>query len=77
LSNYNQFRNYASDEKEEDKFKECPEKCPADAHNRYGVLICLQGMDTSGKDSLIREVFKEFNSRGVWYIVLKHPILLS
>jgi polyphosphate kinase 2 (PPK2 family) len=26
------------------------------AHNRYGVLICLQGMDTSGKDSLIREV---------------------
>jgi polyphosphate kinase 2 (PPK2 family) len=19
------------------------------AHNRYGVLICLQGMDTSGK----------------------------
>jgi polyphosphate kinase 2 (PPK2 family) len=34
-------------------------------HNRYGVLICLQGMDTSGKDSLIREVFKEFNSRVV------------
>jgi polyphosphate kinase 2 (PPK2 family) len=28
------------------------------AHNRYGVLICLQGMDTSGKDSLIREVLK-------------------
>ncbi len=35
------------------------------AHNKYGVLICLQGMDTSGKDSLIREVFKEFNVRGV------------
>jgi len=35
------------------------------AHNRYGVLICLQGMDTCGKDSLIREVFKEFNPRGV------------
>lgn len=35
------------------------------AHNRYGVLICLQGMDTAGKDSLIREVFKEFNARGV------------
>jgi PPK2 family polyphosphate:nucleotide phosphotransferase len=35
------------------------------AHNKYGVLICLQGMDTSGKDSLIREVFKEFNPRGV------------
>ena len=24
------------------------------AHNKYSVLICLQGMDTSGKDSLIR-----------------------
>jgi polyphosphate kinase 2 (PPK2 family) len=24
------------------------------AHNKYGVLICLQGMDTAGKDSLIR-----------------------
>ena len=31
------------------------------AHNKYGVLICLQGMDTAGKDSLVREVFKEFN----------------
>ena len=29
------------------------------AHNRYSVLICFQGMDTAGKDSLIREVFKE------------------
>jgi polyphosphate kinase 2 (PPK2 family) len=27
------------------------------AHNKYGVLICLQGMDTAGKDSLIRELF--------------------
>lgn len=34
------------------------------AHNRYGVLICLQGMDTAGKDSLIREVFSRFNPRG-------------
>ena len=32
------------------------------AHGKYAVLVCLQGMDTSGKDSLIREVFKEFNS---------------
>lgn len=43
------------------------------AHNRYGVLICLQGMDTSGKDSLIREVFKEFNSRGVVVQSFKTP----
>ncbi|MEM6299211.1 MAG: PPK2 family polyphosphate kinase [Bacteroidota bacterium] len=35
------------------------------AHKRHSVLICLQGMDTSGKDSLVREVFKDFNSRGV------------
>ncbi len=31
------------------------------AHSKYSVLVCLQGMDTSGKDSLIREVFKDFN----------------
>jgi PPK2 family polyphosphate:nucleotide phosphotransferase len=43
------------------------------AHNRYGVLICLQGMDTSGKDSLIREVFDEFNSRGVVVHSFKTP----
>ena len=43
------------------------------AHNRYGVLICLQGMDTSGKDSLIREVFKEFNTRGVVVHSFKTP----
>lgn len=35
------------------------------AHKKYSVLICLQGMDTSGKDSLIREVFKSFNTAGV------------
>ena len=45
------------------------------AHNRYGVLICLQGMDTSGKDSLIREVFKEFNPRGVVVHSFKTPNL--
>ena len=43
------------------------------AHNKYGVLICLQGMDTSGKDSLIREVFKQFNSRGVVVHSFKTP----
>jgi len=35
------------------------------AHDKYSVLVCLQGMDTAGKDSLIREVFKEFNVRGI------------
>jgi PPK2 family polyphosphate:nucleotide phosphotransferase len=43
------------------------------AHNKYSVLICLQGMDTSGKDSLIREVFKEFNARGVVVHSFKTP----
>ena len=35
------------------------------AEGKYAVLICLQGMDTSGKDSLIREVFKDVNSQGI------------
>lgn len=43
------------------------------AHNKYSVLICLQGMDTSGKDSLIREVFKGFNARGVVVQSFKVP----
>ena len=43
------------------------------AHNRHAILICLQGMDTSGKDSFIREVFKEFNARGVVVHSFKTP----
>ncbi|MDR5589655.1 PPK2 family polyphosphate kinase [Christiangramia sp. SM2212] len=43
------------------------------AHQKYSVLICLQGMDTAGKDSLIREVFKDFNSRGVVVHSFKVP----
>jgi PPK2 family polyphosphate:nucleotide phosphotransferase len=43
------------------------------AHNKHAFLICLQGMDTSGKDSLIREVFKEFNPRGVVVHSFKTP----
>lgn len=43
------------------------------AHDRYSVLICLQGMDTSGKDSLIREVFKAVNVRGVVVESFKTP----
>ena len=43
------------------------------AHNRFGVLVCLQGMDTSGKDSLIREVFSKFNPRGVVVNSFKTP----
>lgn len=43
------------------------------AHNRYAVLICIQGMDTAGKDSLIREVFQKFNARGVVVHSFKTP----
>mgnify|MGYP001139235017 CR=1 FL=1 len=43
------------------------------AHGKYGVLVCLQGIDTAGKDSLIREVFKDFNVRGVVMHSFKVP----
>lgn len=47
------------------------------AHGKYGVLVCLQGMDTAGKDSLIREVFKDFNARGVVVHSFKVPTPLE
>ncbi len=74
--------NEASDDDKEEKLDKVQLKLSAlqdvmYAHNRYGVLICLQGMDTSGKDSLIREVFREFNPRGVEVLVLKRQIQQS
>ena len=47
------------------------------AHNKYSVLICLQGIDTAGKDSLVREVFKDFNIRGVQVHSFKVPTELE
>lgn len=47
------------------------------AHGKYSVLVCIQGMDTSGKDSLIREVFKDFNIRGVVAHSFKKPTKLE
>ncbi|MFD1771021.1 PPK2 family polyphosphate kinase [Sphingobacterium suaedae] len=47
------------------------------AHNKYNVLICFQGMDTAGKDSLIRELFEEFNARGVEVKSFKTPTSLE
>ncbi|MCG9791108.1 PPK2 family polyphosphate kinase [Flavobacterium algicola] len=72
------LNNKASEDDKEDKLDDVREKLSElqdimYAHNRYGVLICLQGMDTSGKDSLIREVFKEFNARGVVVHSFKTP----
>ena len=68
----------ADEEKKEEKLNKVRNKLSdlqdiMYAHNKYGVLICLQGMDTSGKDSLIREVFKEFNPRGVVVHSFKTP----
>ncbi len=68
----------ASDKKIEEAKKEISKKLAAQqekmyANNRYSVLVCLQGMDTSGKDSLIREVFKHFNPRGVNVFSFKVP----
>lgn len=47
------------------------------AHGKYSVLLCLQGMDTAGKDSLVREVFKDFNARGVEVHSFKKPTRLE
>ncbi|MFD0864073.1 PPK2 family polyphosphate kinase [Sungkyunkwania multivorans] len=47
------------------------------AHGKYAVLICIQGMDTAGKDSLIREVFKDINARGVVVHSFKVPTPLE
>ncbi len=47
------------------------------AHGKYAVLVCIQGMDTAGKDSMIREVFKDFNTRGVVVHSFKVPTELE
>lgn len=68
----------ANDEEKENELSKVREKLSdlqdtMYAHNRYSVLICLQGMDTAGKDSLIREVFKEMNARGIVVHSFKTP----
>ena len=79
LSNMPTILDFNIDEKEKEKKLDKVRKKLSSlqdvmyAHNRYSVLICLQGMDTSGKDSLIREVFKEFNARGVVVHSFKTP----
>ena len=71
--------NLESEEKEIEKKMNKLSKKLADiqntmyAHGKYSVLMCIQGMDTAGKDSLIREVFKEFNVRGIESHSFKKP----
>ena len=58
-------------EKEREQLGELQDKLYA--HGKYAVLVCFQGMDAAGKDSLIREVFKDFNARGVVVHSFKVP----
>lgn len=44
------------------------------ADGRFGLLIILQGMDTSGKDGTIRHVFSSMNPMGVKVTSFKKPI---
>lgn len=72
----------ASEEKIEKELEEVREKLGKlqdiiYAHGKYAVLVCLQGMDTAGKDSLIREVFKDFNTRGIIVHSFKVPTELE
>ena len=43
------------------------------AENKHKVLIVLQGMDTSGKDGVIRHVFEGVNPQGVRVASFKVP----
>ena len=72
----------ASENKIENELEEVREKLgklqdTMYAHGKYAVLVCLQGMDTAGKDSLIREVFKDFNTRGIIVHSFKVPTELE
>ncbi len=77
IRNSNTFENFNKSDKKLEKYLE-KERLKLGklqntlfAHGKYAVLVCLQGMDTSGKDSLIREVFKDFNVSGVDVISFK------
>lgn len=44
------------------------------AESRHSVLVVIQGMDASGKDGLIREVFGKLNPQGVMVRSFKAPV---
>lgn len=43
------------------------------ADGRHRLLVVLQGMDTAGKDSTIRDVFGRMNPQGVWVVSFEKP----
>ncbi|QLG47288.1 PPK2 family polyphosphate kinase [Costertonia aggregata] len=83
LSDYGTYEDFKKSDKDLKKQLKTVRKVLGDfqdtlyAHGKYSVLICIQGMDTSGKDSLIREVFKDFNVRGVVVHSFKVPTELE
>jgi len=47
------------------------------AENRQSLLIILQGMDSSGKDGVIKHIMSGVNPQGVWVYSFKHPSALE
>ncbi len=47
------------------------------AENKQSLLIILQGMDASGKDSIIRHIMDGVNPQGVQVTSFKHPSALE
>lgn len=43
------------------------------AHNKYSLLIILQGIDTSGKDGTVRHIFAGANPQGIKVFSFKKP----
>jgi PPK2 family polyphosphate:nucleotide phosphotransferase len=43
------------------------------AHDRYGLLVVFQGMDSAGKDSTIRKVFSGVNPHGLMVHAFGRP----
>ncbi len=47
------------------------------AENCQSLLIILQGMDSSGKDGVIKHIMSGVNPQGVWVYSFKHPSTLE
>ena len=43
------------------------------AEGKHAILVVIQGMDASGKDGVIRDVFGELNPQGVMVKSFKVP----
>lgn len=43
------------------------------AHNKYSLLIILQGIDASGKDGAVRHIFASANPQGIRVFSFKKP----